>query len=322
MLRAFLAGALLSVPAVAGDLVFPVDCTLGETCVIQQYVDRNPGPGIADFTCGQLTYDGHRGTDIRLPDIAAMDRGVDVLAAAPGRVVGTRDGLADIRQGAARAPDISGKECGNGVLIKRADGWRFQYCHLKNGSVAVRKGQVVDAGDRLGQVGLSGKTQFPHLHLTIRDQAGRVIDPFDTRQQNEACSLKDRRSLWRTLSPTSYQPGGPLSAGFADAVPEYEAVRAGTGARASMPTSSDAIVFWAHFFGLRKGDEVHLTLYDPKGAVLAEDIHRMNRNRATQFRAVGRRAQQAWPLGTYKGEADLIRNGSRIDRISAEVIIH
>ena len=316
-----LAAALVASPATAGDLVFPVDCTLGEDCVIQQYVDRNPGPGVADFTCGPLTYDGHRGTDIRLPDRAAMDRGVAVLSASPGRVLGLRDGMPDIRQGRAGAPDVKGKECGNGVLIERADGWRFQYCHLRKGSISVATGDAVEAGDRIGEVGLSGKTQFPHVHLTIRDQAKRVIDPFDARRQNESCTFKDRRSLWRRLSAEDYQPGGPLAAGLTDHVPEYDAIRAGEAARTELPPDAKAIVFWAHFFGLRDGDRIHLRLHDPSGTMIAESDHLMDRNRATQFRAVGVRRRADWAGGVYSGRADLIRGNSRIDGIEAEITI-
>lgn len=321
MKRILVAAALAVTPAAAGDLLFPVDCTLGVDCVIQQYVDRNPGPGVADFTCGPLTYDGHRGTDIRLPDRAAMERGVDVLSAAPGFVVGLRDGMADIRQGLSGAPDVKGKECGNGILIQRADGWRFQYCHLRKGSITVSKGDQVRAGDRLGQVGLSGKTQFPHLHLTILDQAQRVIDPFDARRQNESCTFKDRRTLWRTLSADNYQPGGPLAAGFADAVPDYDNVRAGNAAVASLPRNSEAVVFWAHFFGVRQGDQIRLFLHDPSGTLVAERTHMLDRNRAQQFLAVGRKARGPWTEGSYKGFAELVRDGARIDGIETEIQI-
>ena len=76
-------------------LALPLDCTLGESCFIQNYVDDDPGPGAADFTCGALTYDGHKGTDFALTSIAAMEAGVTVRAAAPGVVRGVRDGMPD-----------------------------------------------------------------------------------------------------------------------------------------------------------------------------------------------------------------------------------
>ena len=78
------------------QFVWPVACEIGRTCVIQQYVDHDPGPGARDYTCGTLVYDGHTGTDIRVPDLAAQRAGVDVLAAADGAVLRTRDGMADV----------------------------------------------------------------------------------------------------------------------------------------------------------------------------------------------------------------------------------
>ena len=61
MIRPALLTLLLSMgPAMsraqdAPRLAFPVACVLGETCYIQQYMDRDPGPGARDFTCGGTT---------------------------------------------------------------------------------------------------------------------------------------------------------------------------------------------------------------------------------------------------------------------------
>jgi hypothetical protein len=96
MIRLLLILTLAPVQAGAFDLSWPVDCTLGDTCFIQNYVDRDPGPDDTDFTCGPLTYDGHDGTDIALNSDAAMTAGVPVLAAAAGTVRGIRDSMPDI----------------------------------------------------------------------------------------------------------------------------------------------------------------------------------------------------------------------------------
>lgn len=301
--------------AEAGDLIFPVDCTLGQDCFIQQYVDREPGPGIADFACGTLTYEAHDGTDIRLVDDAAMAAGVAVRAATGGRVLGVRDGVPDHRQGTPDAPDVSGRECGNGVLIERDDGWRLQYCHMRRGSVRVGKGDEIAAGEVLGQVGLSGQTQFPHLHVTIRDPSGRVIDPFDARPREEPCALADSDTLWRDIDASAYRPGGALTAGFLDRVPEYEEVKAGT-ANAPLGRDAPALVFWAYFYGLRQGDRIELGLTGPGGEVIAETTHQMPRDRAVEYRAVGRRARGDWPAGSYDGTARLVRGGAEISHIA------
>src|SRR5881628_589231 len=63
---------------------------------IVNYVDLDPGsPGILDYRCGDLTYDGHQGTDITISDFYDMDEGVPVLCAAPGTVLQTHDGEFD-----------------------------------------------------------------------------------------------------------------------------------------------------------------------------------------------------------------------------------
>src|SRR5262249_323708 len=122
-------------------------------------------------------YDKHNGIDIRLLDMAAQKRGVAVLAAAPGRVARLRDGVQDISIRTPGAPSVDGRECGNGVVIDHGGGWETQYCHLAQGSVRVKVGETVKAGTPLGLVGLSGDTEFPHLHITVR-HAGQVVDPF------------------------------------------------------------------------------------------------------------------------------------------------
>ena len=318
---AALAGALFfAQPSYSQDLLFPVECTLGTDCFIQQYVDRDPGAGASDFTCGPLSYDGHQGTDIRVPDLAAMQAGVAVRAATAGVVRGVRDGMADYRYGDPGAPDLKGRDCGNGVLIAREDGWTFQYCHLRRGSVAVRKGDTVEAGDYLGLIGLSGRSQFPHLHLTVKDQAKRVIDPFDTRQQDSSCELPDRQDLWRDKDNVGYQPGGALSAGMLDRLPDYQEIKQGEASIDQMSTDAAALVFWAHFFGLRTDDVIDLVLTGPTGEV-SSSSHRMLKNQAQRFRAVGRKAKEPWPPGTYRGVAKLLRDGGAISTIERVIEI-
>ena len=76
-------------------LEFPLDCVLGQTCYIEDYVDLNPGNGISDYSCGLKTREGHKGTDIGLLSVQQMMRGVDVLAATAGMMPAIRDGVLD-----------------------------------------------------------------------------------------------------------------------------------------------------------------------------------------------------------------------------------
>ena len=138
------ATAFAIAPAAAFELVFPVACEIGETCAIQHYVDRDPGPDALDYRCGHQTYDGHDGIDIRIPTLRDMTAGVAVLAAADGTVARTRDEIPDVMFDEANAAAVADRECGNGVVIEHGDGWVTQYCHLKRGSIRVAPGETVE----------------------------------------------------------------------------------------------------------------------------------------------------------------------------------
>src|SRR3954464_1402100 len=102
-------GCILAAP----ELALPIACDIGSSCIVQNYVDRDAGPAARDYRCGFLTYDGHKGTDIRVIDADALRRGVGVLAAAAGRVRAVRDGMADVTVNALKDSAVAGREAGN-----------------------------------------------------------------------------------------------------------------------------------------------------------------------------------------------------------------
>lgn len=140
-------------------IALPLACTLGKDCAVQNYPDDDPGPAARDYQCHGRTYQGHDGTDIRIPSLARQRAGVAVLAAAPGIVLRVRDGAPDISVRDLPPGAVAGQECGNGVVIDHGPLWQTQYCHMARGSVIVRRGQPVAAGTPLGRVGLSGDTE-------------------------------------------------------------------------------------------------------------------------------------------------------------------
>src|SRR3546814_4129881 len=67
LLLALAAPAVAEVPAPpGGGFGLPVGCAMGAVCTVQNYIDHDPGPGWRDHSCGPLSYDGHRGIDIRV----------------------------------------------------------------------------------------------------------------------------------------------------------------------------------------------------------------------------------------------------------------
>lgn len=306
----FLTLISLAVPATAGELslVSPIDCDLTGPCYIQQYVDHDPSERAYDFTCSGLSYDGHKGTDFALATQDMIAQGINVLASASGTVRGVRDGMEDVRYSTATAARTKGRECGNGVVIVHEDGWETQYCHMRKGSIAVAEGQQVNAGEILGQVGMSGRAEFPHVHLSVR-RNGKVIDPFDP-DDVITCGEVEIDTLWSDVPP--YRAGGIISVGAAPAIPEFSSIRANT---VPLPqATSEALVIYAYLFGTQKSDVVHLALDGPEGSVITRNIL-LKKAQAQSFRAIGKKLKtDRWPAGTYTGTAELRRANTVVER--------
>lgn len=94
----------------------------------------------------------HAGIDFRAP------QGSPVRAANRGRVV-----LAD---------ELF--FTGNTIVLDHGLGLFTLYVHLSR--IAVERGRVVDKGEEIGQVGMTGRATGPHLHFATRVGAAR-IDP-------------------------------------------------------------------------------------------------------------------------------------------------
>jgi hypothetical protein len=105
-----------------------------------------------------------------------------VLSAFAGRVHALGDGWPDrarvrwpvelLRRGAAPRDALARGDyrplAGNFVIVEGEPGIAL-YAHLRQGSVRVRAGQHVAAGEPLGRVGNSGNSTMPHLHFHLMD---------------------------------------------------------------------------------------------------------------------------------------------------------
>jgi len=63
---------------------------------------------------------------------------------------------------------------GNCVEIKHANGWTTVYAHLSD--IDVRKGQKVQTGDQIGDLGSTGNSTGPHLHFEVK-KGETFVDP-------------------------------------------------------------------------------------------------------------------------------------------------
>lgn len=270
-------------------LGFPVKCEPGSTCFVQNYVDHDSSEKVGDYSCGSRTYNGHDGTDIRVPDLAIQRKGVEVLAAAAGRVTNVRDGMTDVSVRVAGKAAIAGKECGNGAVIEHEQGWSTQYCHMAKGSLRVKPGDQVTAGQAIGSVGLSGDTEFPHLHLTVR-HSGSTVDPFAYEAPPGTCN--GGHSIWRaSLFPQiAYHARDILNFGFADVPVTMDLIETGEVGQHVVTAGGGAIVGYIRTIGLQTRDVQTLRIQGPDGQPFAEyQAPALDTDKAQFFVSAGRK---------------------------------
>jgi Peptidase family M23 len=309
-------GAMLAVSGGAASepprLDFPAACVPGEDCWLVHHLDHDPGPGALDYACGGRVYDGHTGTDIGLRSEMAMRRGVAVVAAAPGTVTGLRDGVEDRVYKESDAAGLAGKSCGNGVLVDHGGDWTTQYCHLRRGSLRVRQGDRVAAGQPLGLIGMSGKANFPHVHFEVRHQ-GRPVDPFTGLKSGTACGL-GAGHLWQpaALKKVVYSPVDIYALGFAATRPDPRSARAGHLDSKFLAKNSPQLAVWTDLFSVRKGDLLRLSLTGPNGWPAFEDKITLERDWVRYFHYIaGSLSEGDWPAGRYEAVVELERPGSK-----------
>jgi len=113
------------------------------------------------------TYEGDPG---RNESYYAFDQ--DILAPSAGVVVAAVDGIPDNEPvGVVN----EAQPAGNTVTIQHPNGEFSTIAHLKNGSVKVKVGDTVTAGQLIGTCGNSGNSTEPHIHF----QASVQSDAFN-----------------------------------------------------------------------------------------------------------------------------------------------
>jgi murein DD-endopeptidase MepM/ murein hydrolase activator NlpD len=106
--------------------------------------------------------------------------------------------------------------CGTSIRVQSGS-WVHVYCHMMGhvgkdsqgrfmtdgeSGLRIYEGQPVQAGQRIGRVGMTGRTTGPHLHWTLKYQ-GRLVDP--------ALVLQAMYTAQRQPGYISSQPQAPLT---------------------------------------------------------------------------------------------------------------
>ena len=106
----------------------------------------------------------HSGIDI------AASKGTPITAPANGKVILTGDFFFN----------------GNSVFLDHGQGLITMYCHMD--TIAVEVGDMINRGEEIGTIGMTGRVTGPHLHWSVSMNDAR-IDPnliVPALQQNEA----------------------------------------------------------------------------------------------------------------------------------------
>jgi hypothetical protein len=95
-----------------------------------------------------------------------------IYSVAGGKVVEVLDGIPEnVPHSGKVAIDVNfANAAGNHVVVDIGYGLYALYAHMRPGTLKVKAGDIVKAGDLLGHVGNSGNSTEPHLHFHIDDQ--------------------------------------------------------------------------------------------------------------------------------------------------------
>lgn len=94
------------------------------------------------------------------------------------------------------------------VEIRQDDGMTARYAHLEK--TLARKGQDVQKGEKIGLVGCTGRTTGAHLHFSLRDASGSLVDPLPFLTRAEDVLRPDPDTIPEELTP---QTCGPVMRG-------------------------------------------------------------------------------------------------------------
>lgn len=140
--------------------------------------------------------------------------GAPIHAVSDGKVVSVRDGLPEQVAGKTPSGLPLDEYGGNHIVQDLGDGNYAFYAHLKTGSITVKPGDDLKAGQDIAALGNSGNTDAPHLHFHVMD----TPDPLAS--NGLPFVIKSFRLDQRVLSEAALDAlftgkGAPLQPGFA-----------------------------------------------------------------------------------------------------------
>ena len=115
--------------------------------------------------------------------VTSFHGGIDLTPASPivamqkGKVRSVRNSVLPSQTATIIANKQTSLYAGNFVTLTHGNGEETRYYHLKEGSVVVNVGDVVEKGQVIGFMGKTGYVTGTHLHFEIRKD-GKTVDPI------------------------------------------------------------------------------------------------------------------------------------------------
>jgi murein DD-endopeptidase MepM/ murein hydrolase activator NlpD len=107
--------------------------------------------------------------------------GKDILAPGVGKIIHIENSLPDQPIGSSDTQNPAG----NHVVIDHLNGEYSYIAHFKNGSIQVKKGDLVAKGQAIGKCGNSGNSSEPHIHYHMQTSGQFNLSPgLPTQFQN------------------------------------------------------------------------------------------------------------------------------------------
>ncbi|MES2847808.1 MAG: M23 family metallopeptidase [Bacteroidota bacterium] len=237
---------------------------------ISNYIDENTSfPNqVLDYNCGNRSYDqssgyNHLGTDIFTWPFCwdkMNNNKVQVVAAAPGTIIGKDDGNYD-----QNCAFCSGSCNWNAVYVLHADGSVAWYGHLKAASLTTKNvGATVAEGEYLGIVGSSGNSTGPHLHLEVYTNTSytQLVDPW----AGPCNSLNGNTSWW--ASQQNYYVPTLSKVMTGSAAPQTSQCPNGEFTNQKINFASGQIIYLSSYYRDQlPGDGATHALYMPDGSL-------------------------------------------------------
>lgn len=121
---------------------------------------------------------------------------------------------------------VDNERGGIAIELEGDDGYRYYYAHLTDPQIpSDAYGRGVRAGERLGTIGRTGRWSRyieTHLHFSVTDRRGRVVNAADWFEELFALSPIDRE--WPEYEPDT--PRGPIVTGGYRVVSTFAQMRA------------------------------------------------------------------------------------------------